>query len=213
MFSRSQRQKALENLEEALRKKLREAETRPSDQAKKAIDYCDYCIADYEAWFKYNEPRWLFWQRTVIIGGVVATLAGVITLPDVWLNSHTWVGSFGWLRGVPAGIATIAASYLSSFTYKEDAVRYEVTKSSLWNELAKFLSYAHPYNNKDDSKDTSLFMNAICGLVDNELQTWSTLATSDRGSNSSKKDKEQGQQKEGVVEQKTDSPKNGNQGG
>jgi hypothetical protein len=180
---KSQRRKVTKSREDELRKQLLQGDTRTSVEAKKAITYCEFCIADYEEWFDHNEARWLRLQRVVIIGSVVATLAGAITLPDEWLNAANpanaakWTSSFGWLRGVPAGVVTIAAGYLSSFTYKEDAVRHEVTAMALWNELAKFMSHAEPYN-KSESKDTSAFLNAICRLVDNELKTWSALATS-----------------------------------
>jgi hypothetical protein len=129
---------------------------RTSEESKKAIAYCEWCIAEYEAWFEYNEARWIRWQRVTIIGGVVATLAGVITIPDIWV---TWVPnpqSFSWVRGVPAAIVTIAASFLGSFNYREDAVRHELTANALWNELAKYQTVAEPYD-KGELKDTSLF--------------------------------------------------------
>jgi hypothetical protein len=123
--------------EEALRKQLLADETsRPSEASKKAIAFCELCISEYEGWFDWNETRWLRWQKVIIIGGVVATLAGVITLPDDW--TLPFMKSLGWLRGVPAGLVTIAAGYLGSFTYREDAVRHEMTAGLLWIELAKF---------------------------------------------------------------------------
>src|SRR3954467_3857923 len=89
--------KAAKSREEGLRKELLQAETRTCAEAKKAVAYCELCIADYEDWFEHNEAKWLRWQRVVIVGSVAATLAGVITLPDDWLNSWPkWVSSFGW---------------------------------------------------------------------------------------------------------------------
>lgn len=63
--------------------------------------YCDLCIKEYEDWFEWNEAKWLLFQKMIIIGGVVATLAGVITIPDNWVESIPWIKSFGWVRGVP----------------------------------------------------------------------------------------------------------------
>ena len=114
---------------------FRSAAKYQSAAAKKAIAYCDLCIKEYEGWFEWNETRWIFLQRTIIIGGVVATLAGVITIPDSWAESIPWIKSFGWVRGVPAGIVTIAAGFLSSFTYREDAVRHESTATALWSKI------------------------------------------------------------------------------
>jgi hypothetical protein len=178
MFRKSKREsdKALEVRDEKLWKELLQGEARSSAQAKKAIAYCRDCITTYDEWFEYNEGKWISLQRIVIVGGVVATLSGVITLPDEWLRSIPWATSFGWLRGVPAGIVTIAAGLLSSFTYKEDAVRNEVTANTLRNELVKFLCSAEPYA-QEEAKDVSTFLNTICRLVDSELQNWSTLVT------------------------------------
>ena len=141
--------------EEHLWKELLKGETRSSEQARKAVLYCRDCIETYDEWFEYNEGKWLAWQRIMIIGGVVATLSGVITLPEEWIKSLPWLSSFGWLRGVPAGIVTIAAGFLSSFTYKEDAVRNEVTANALRNELVKFLCNAVPYDQGDEAEFVS----------------------------------------------------------
>jgi hypothetical protein len=184
--SRAWRQrKVTENRERVFREGLLESPNRSSEEARRAIAYCHYCIETYEDWFYYNEAKWLFWQRVVIIGGVVATLAGVVTLPQEWLASIPWANSFGWLRGVPAGAVTIAAAYLSSFTYREDAVRHEVTACSLWNELAKFMGKAEPYGN-DEPQDTSEFLNTITRIVGNELQSWSALVSSTHPSDSAR---------------------------
>jgi len=153
--------------------------TRSSLEAQRAILYCESVIGDYEQLYDWNEARWLGWQRVAIVAGVVATLAGVITLPASWL---TWIpepGSLSWLRGVPAAIATIATSYLSSFTYREDAVRDEVTSAALWSELTKYLVKAEPYN-KNEADDTSTFINVTCRIVEAELHSWRTLVVGDQ---------------------------------
>jgi hypothetical protein len=158
---------------EALRKILLSGETsRQSESAKKAITFCEIYINEYEEWFVWNDARWTLWQIVVIVGGVIATLAGVITLPDEWVSPA--MKSLSWLRGVPAGIVTIAAGFLASFTYREDAVRQEMTAASLWIELAKFQTHAEPYN-KTESDDTSAFVIAISQLIDSELRGWSAL--------------------------------------
>jgi hypothetical protein len=71
-------------------------------------------------------------------------------------------------------IVTIAAGFLGSFNYKEDAVRHELTANALWNEFAKYQSRAEPYNG-EESDDTSAFMNNVCRIVDSELRNWSAL--------------------------------------
>src|SRR5262249_21601959 len=153
------------NREETLEKELNDAlqasvkDTRPSNQAEAAIAYCNFCIETYEDWYRW-ESRWIFYQCVVVVGGVVATLAGVITFPRAWLF---WLTNdphaFSWLRGIPAAVVTIAAGFLSSFTYREDAVRHELTAQALRNELVKFQSHAKPYNTSDEAKDTSEFLN------------------------------------------------------
>jgi hypothetical protein len=151
-----------------------EGEARKSPEAKKAIAYCEYCILEYEQLFQDNETKWYFWQTVIILGGVVATLEGVAAIPESWaLASH--LKGFGWLRGVPAGIVTVASALLSSFTYREDTVRFEVTGNILSNELVKYLGRAKPYNSSDEAKDTSYFVNRISELVETELKGWRTL--------------------------------------
>jgi hypothetical protein len=171
----------IEKEEQALRNALlkHDAKLRATDNARKAVAYCEYCITSYEDWFNWNEGKWQFWQRVVIVGGVVATLAGVVTVPQSWLPSDTDLSSLAWLRGLPAAIVTVAAAYMSSFTYREDAVRHELTANALWNELAKFQTQAQPYNKADD-EDTSLFVNNICRIVDAELRSWSALVSGNR---------------------------------
>jgi hypothetical protein len=166
--------------EDALRRELLEggSKNRKSEDAAKAVAYCEMCIAEYEWWFEWNEARWNRWQQVAIISGVIATLAGVITIPYSWVSWSpaltSSLPSLSWLRGVPAAIATIATSYLASFTFREDAVRHEVTANAMWNELAKYQVKAAPYN-VTDAVDTSLFMNIICSIVDSELRDWSSL--------------------------------------
>ena len=87
-------------------KALREGLLRPDEnvrssvEARKAISYCEYCILEYEESFELNEAKWLQWQTVVIVGGVVATLAGVATIPGSWAVAP-YLEGFGWLRGVP----------------------------------------------------------------------------------------------------------------
>jgi hypothetical protein len=174
-FGRRKRTQKAEQREKELREFLtNHAEnTGQSKEAQIAIAYCQHCICEYEDWFDWNEARWVGWQRVVIIGGgVIATLSGVITLPAQWLWWIPDPHSLSWLRGVPAAIVTIAAGYLSSFTYRDDAVRHEVTALALWNELIKYRAGAAPYNKKED-EDTSVFMNTICKIVETESQSWS----------------------------------------
>jgi hypothetical protein len=148
---------------------------RTSEQAKKAIAYCRSVIAEYEWWFEWNEARWVWYQRVVIYGGVIATLAGVATIPPEWFGLPQWPVGLGWLRGIPAAIVTVAAGLLSSFTYREDAVRQEVTAIALWNELAKYLGHAEPYSGADERVATGLFVANVCRLVESEMHGWRTL--------------------------------------
>jgi hypothetical protein len=178
---RREGKKAERDRENALREMLlkRDGKRRDSEAAKKAVAYCEYCINVYEGWFDWNEGRWLRWQKVVIVGGVVATLAGVITIPESWISVDSGWRSLTWLRGVPPAIVTIAASFLSSFTYREDAVRHELTASSLWNELVRYQSGAAPYT-RTQEEDTSLFVNTICRIVEIELRDWSALVAGNR---------------------------------
>jgi hypothetical protein len=141
---------------------------RSSEESQKAIAYCEWSIHQYEDWFEYNEDRWYMWQQVTIIAGVIATLAGAIPFPE---SLQPW----SWIRGIPAAVATIGASYLGGFSFREDAVRYELAANALWNELIKYQARAEPYN-KDEAADTSLFLKHVCGLVESELNSWSTLA-------------------------------------
>ena len=179
-----------QELREALLKQVQNCRT--SEKEKSAIAYCQYFIVANENWFDWDEAKWLLLQRVVIIGGVVATLAGVITLPDKWLAGIPELQSFSWLRGVPAAIVTIAAAYLSSFTYREDAVRHELTAYALWNELAKYVVHAKPYNNTknntDGTADTSEFLNTVCQIVETEVRSWRTLVIAKADDESKTKD-------------------------
>jgi hypothetical protein len=186
--SSAEKGKTAEAKKQALRELLLTGDSsRQSESAKKAIAYCDLCIKEYEEWFEWNERKWLRFQKVMIIGGVVATLAGVITIPDSWIASIPWVQSFGWMRGVPAGIVTIAAGYLSSFTYREDAVRHEATATALWSELARYQGHATPYD-RNDTEDTSVFINNVCRLVENETHNWSALVMGNKTEIESRKD-------------------------
>jgi hypothetical protein len=159
--------------------------TRTSEEAKAAIAYCAMCIQDYKEWFEWNDRRWHRWQAIVIVGGVVATLAGVVTIPESWIAKDSAWHSFGWLRGVPAGLVTIAAGYLSSFTYREDAVRHELTAIALWGELARYQGHAKPYD-RNESEDTSAFVNNVCRLVENEGHSWRALVMGQRAEDDAK---------------------------
>ena len=151
--------------------------TRPSQGAQIAIAYCLNSIDEYEDYFDWNELRWVCWQQVVLIGGAVATLSGVITIPHSWLWWLSDPHSFAWLRGVPAAIVTIAAGYMSSFTYREDAVRHEVTAETLLIELVKFVGKAEPYNAEKENADTSAFLNTVCLLIETESRSWSALVS------------------------------------
>jgi|SRR5215471_9729763 len=146
--------------------------SRSSDEAKKAIAYCQLCIFEYERWSKQSQTRWELLQGVVVIGGVVATLAGAISIPQAW-------DSLAWIRSLPAATVTIAAGFLSSFSYRENAVRYELAAVALWNELARYETRAAPYN-KDEAEDTSAFLNTVCRLVEAELHNWSVLVREGR---------------------------------
>lgn len=172
LFTRKADRKAEERAEEFRNILLTNSTSRESEAAKKAVTFCEWSIEEYEGWFTLNKSKWLRWQTVVIIGGVVATLAGVITIPDDWVPQA--LKSFGWLRGVPAGLVTIASGFLSSFTYKEDAVRHEMTAGFLWIELVRFQTHASPYD-KGKSEDTSTFVNNVSRLIEGELRGWSAV--------------------------------------
>ncbi|MGY3132330.1 hypothetical protein ACVWZM_003012 [Bradyrhizobium sp. USDA 4501] len=155
---------------------------RMSDKAKTAIEYCEYCISEYEEWFEINERKWFRWQKVAIISGVIATLVATITVPAEWTKSYPELDYFGWIRGIPAAIATVATAFLSSFMYREDAVRHELTVNALWNELAKFVCHAKPYDTTKDDEDTSAFTNEICRLVETEVTSWGALVRGSRDS-------------------------------
>src|ERR1700754_5162371 len=112
MFGFDRRRRAKDRKSDAREQELRRMlleEGRSSPAAKQAIAFCEMQITEYEHLYEFNEQRWVLWQRIVIVGGVVATLAGVITLPKAWLGWLDEPELFGWVRGVPAGIVTIAA--------------------------------------------------------------------------------------------------------
>jgi hypothetical protein len=171
--------KELEERLEALRTSLLK-DGRPSPEAARAITYCEYQIRTYEDWYQWNEGKWLLWQKVIIIGGVIATLSGVMSIPTQWIDWIHDYESLGWLRGVPAAIVTVAAGFMGSFTYREDAVRHELTSNALWNELAKFQGYAAPYDNETEKEDISAFLNTVCRIVENELHSWSALVAGNR---------------------------------
>ena len=148
-----------------------------SEEAKKAIAYCRLNISEYRRLWKRDERRWRWCQRFMVVGGIVATLAGVITIPSSWHGEI--VDSLGWMRGVPAAIVTVAAAFLSTFAYRENAVRFEVTEIALWNELVRFLTLSAPYN-KDEAENTNAFVVKVCGLVDAEVYNWSVVIKESR---------------------------------
>ena len=160
---------------------------RKSEEARRAIAYCRRNIVEYEEWFRRNHSRWMLWQTIAIVAGVVATLAGVVHIPLSTECVKTYCGqfweSFSWVRGVPAAIATIAAGMLASFSYRDDAVRHEMTANALWNELTKYLSRAEPYNGQEEVKDTSTFLNNVCRLVNSELRGWSAVVKGTHSAN------------------------------
>jgi hypothetical protein len=153
---------------------------RASAESSKAIAFCQARAAEYNYWWELNESNWYFWQGTAIIAGVLATIAGAISIPDELQAAVPWLSpSMPFIRSLLAALATAAAGYLGSFTYREDAVRHKLTEEKLWNELAKYQTRAAPYN-KAEAKDTSLFVNNVCRLVGSELEDWSTLVGSNR---------------------------------
>jgi hypothetical protein len=156
-----------------------EVKSRPSEEAKTAVAYCVMCINEYQDLFDWNESKWFRYQRVTIYAGVIATLVGVVTvpIPDNWAAWKPLFESLSWMRGIPAAVATVAASLLAAFNYREDAVRSELTGTALWNELVKFKACAEPYN-VNEERDTSVFMNSVCGLVDADLRNWSAQVKS-----------------------------------
>jgi hypothetical protein len=176
---RAERKRRDERMKTLMEGLLKPDETvRKSPDAKKAIEYCEYCILEYDRLFDENEAKWFRCQKIVIFGGVVATLAGIATVPKSF-GLDPYLEGLGWLRGLPAAIVTIAASLMSSFTYREDAVRFELTGNILSNELIKYLGHAKPYN-ETEAGDTSNFVNKICELVETELNGWRTLVAGSR---------------------------------
>ena len=125
---------------------------------------------------------------------MVATLTGAASLPVSWIAWIPEPQSLARLRGVPAAIVTIAAGYLSSFTYRDDAVRHELTATALWNELVKYQGRAAPYN-KNEIDDTSAFLNVVCKIVELESYNWSALVL---GKNK-KDDQEENEPEEGSL--------------
>ena len=169
----------LEDREKELVKRVLDPEVskRTSEEAKTAIAYAEMCANDYDFWFQWNERRWLFWQRLAICMGVIATVVAVITVPlpqdqpiPYWVELAK---SLTWLRAIPPAIATLALGVLGAFSYREDAVRHELTAHALWNELAKFQTRAEPYKDANEANDTSKFMNEVARLVELELRSWS----------------------------------------
>jgi len=153
---------------------------RSSEESKKAIAYCEACIEEYDYWWELNESKWYCWQRVAIIAGVLATIAGAISIPDSWMTTTPWLPFvISIMRSLPAAVATVAAGFLGSFTYREDAVRHKLTKEALWNEMAKYQARADPYD-KAEASDTCLFLNKVCRLVTVELYSWSALVRGDR---------------------------------
>jgi hypothetical protein len=151
-----QREEALETLI------LEHGKAAQSEEAKKASAYCQLNISEYRRLWRRDERRWRRYQRFMIIGGIVATLAGVISIPPSWHGEI--VDSLGWMRGVPAAIVTVAASFLSTFAYRENAVRFEVTEIALWNELVRFLTLSEPYN-KGEAENTSALWTKSAGWL------------------------------------------------
>lgn len=90
------------------------------------------------------------------------------------MDQIVWLGA-----RCSAVIVTIAAGYLSSFTYREDAMRHESTATALWSELARFQGHAKPYD-KSDPEDTSAFINNLCRLIELETPNWSALVVGNK---------------------------------
>jgi hypothetical protein len=173
-FFETDRAKKARQREEALEALLLAQEENPhsSEKAKKAIAYCQLNIMEYEHLAERDDTRWKLCQAIVVVGGVAATLAGTISFPQAW----DWLA---WIRSVPAAFVTIAAGVLTSFSYRENAVRFEPVAVALWNELALFLTHASPYN-KGEAEDASAFSNAVCRLVEVEVHNWGALVRENR---------------------------------
>jgi hypothetical protein len=173
-FFETDRAKKTQQRDEGLEVLLlaQEEDVRSSERAKKAIAYCRLGIIEYERLSKREEIRWKLCQTIVIVGGVAATLLGAITFSKDW----EWLT---WTRSVPAALVTIAAGFLSSFSYRENAVRLQLAAVALWNELALFLTRAAPYDKSED-EDTSAFSNVVCRLSEAEVHNWSLLVRESR---------------------------------
>ncbi len=149
-----------------------------------AIKYCISEILFYEDAGVANRRRWKFWQYSAIALGSLATIIG--TMPDSAFEFVRAVSGAdaisayaGWVRGVPAALATVATTILGVYNFKSEHVRYGLTHDALQGELALFLCRATPYDRDDDPGSTRLskFMQNIRTIIRGELALWRSATT------------------------------------
>ena len=104
-----------------------------------AIRYCISEILFYEDAGVANRRRWKFWQYSAIALGSLATIIG--TMPDSAFEFVRAVSGAdaisayaGWVRGVPAALATVATTILGVHNFKSEHVRYGLTHDALQGE-------------------------------------------------------------------------------
>jgi hypothetical protein len=134
-----------------------------------ALRYCQSEIDSYGNVSNKNLVRWRRNQIITIIFGAIATItAGV----DLGPYSH-----LGWLRGIPAAISTMAASFLTGFNYRSDALRQGGTVDALRGELARYRSGATPYTGQNK---VSVFMANVREIIETEQRNRRMQYTSEK---------------------------------
>src|SRR5271170_1966845 len=96
---------------------------RTSVEALEAVRFCEKEINEYRDWFRWNEHRWVLYQHSAIIMGVLATVFSALSIDA----KSDWGVTLLWARVITAACATISAGFIGSFHYREDAVRHEMT--------------------------------------------------------------------------------------
>jgi hypothetical protein len=152
-------------------------ENRAGSPEEIAIEYCEGEIEYYHGVFAYNHRWWKRLQSATIVFGGIGALTGAATFPKPhWLDGIP----LGWLKGVPAAVATMAAGLLGSFNYQTDAVRHGSTADSLQGELVKFRARAKPYENRQNA--TSLFLDRVREIIQAEQGEWRMQTTKKQSS-------------------------------
>jgi hypothetical protein len=146
---------------------LEHGEVRSSNEAKKALAYCQLCISEYDHLWWRDGWLWTVCLTITIGGGIVGAFAGIVPIPQGW-------ESYGWMRGIPAALVAAAAAAMTGFGFRENAIRFEQASEALWHELVRFQTLSAPYN-KGEPEDTSAFVNKICDLIDIEVHNWGTF--------------------------------------